>query len=625
MSLHEAIKGGYEELAASLVEDGASLSDKDAQGDTPLHAAAEEGSVRITLLLLQAGADKDARGKHHRTPLHHAAFKRHAPVVRVLLEAVADPTLLDQIGQTPLSYVSGGSFRTGEQEAQAREVVKTMIELGVALNLHQAIKFGGTEERAIEFGVNKDLAVSLVESAASVNDADLSGDTPLHVASSEGSVGITLMLLQKRADIDSRNMCLQTPLHFAARKLHAPVVQALLEAGANPTLRDMTGKTPLSAALFEGAPADRIPEVVETMIELGADVNFVGEGHGMSFPPFHSVGTPLHAAVSRGLDDCIEILVTAGAKIDALDERGQTPLLIAAENGNVGPTLLLLNKGADMNVKGRSRLTPLLRAARRTHIPVVRALIQAGADATLQANPLPLALLMGTPVDRMAEVVETMIELGVDVNGHDENGTTPLHAAVFRGLEQPFPQQEACIDMLIAAGANIEARCPQGRTPLNVGAAQIRVVRSLVDHGAEVNTQDNEGSTPLHRAIGDRFMNVDFAETVDALLRAGADEAVLDGQGRTPAEREVYNTCDVPDWKEKQSRARGLLAAAPADRRWRRRALLVMCIARHRREEAQLPDDTAGSGSGEGWGGVAARVLHMGLDMGVLRAIVGFL
>lgn len=62
MSLHEAIEGGIEDLAASVIENVASVNDKDGKGDTALHIAGSTGSVATALLLLlRSGADRDSR------------------------------------------------------------------------------------------------------------------------------------------------------------------------------------------------------------------------------------------------------------------------------------------------------------------------------------------------------------------------------------------------------------------------------------------------------------------------------------------------------------------------------------------------------------------------------------
>lgn len=225
-----------------------------------------------------------------------------------------------------------------------------------------------------------------------------------------------------------------------------------------------------------------------------------------------------------------------------------------------------------------------------------------------------------------------MIEFGVDVNV-DVDGSTPLHIAA------DCDRAGRAIDILVEAGANMEARDSLGQTPLNANADNIDAVRPLLSHGADVNTQDNQDRAPLHHALGAHedwddspSLNMNGAETVDLMLKAGADETMLDDEGRTPAE--IYITKNWTwegssrrDAKKEIVRACGLLASAPADRRWRRRALLVMCIARYRREEVQLMDEPAGATS-DNWARVAAWVLDAGLEMGmegVFRTIVGYL
>lgn len=92
---------------------------------------------------------------------------------------------------------------------------------------------------------------------------------------------------------------------------------------------------------------------------------------------------------------------------------------------------------------------------------------------------------------------------------------------------------------------------------------------------------------------------------MDFLLKSGADETVTDDEGKTAVQRldqgalnpNLYYTEGGTAGYYSARHARKLLANAPAgraNRRWRRRALLVMCIARHRRGEAQLLDEAAG-------------------------------
>lgn len=99
-------------------------------------------------------------------------------------------------------------------------------------------------------------------------------------------------------------------------------------------------------------------------------------------------------------------------------------------------------------------------------------------------------------------------------------------------------------------------------------------MRALVDRGAEVNTRNHAGQTELHK-LGRFADSASVVGVMDFFLREGVDETTVDSSNRRaidcfPAEGE--GTVHA-------SAARRLLLSAPRDRAWRRRSLLVMCMA----------------------------------------------
>jgi ankyrin repeat protein len=108
------------------------------------------------------------------------------------------------------------------------------------------------------------------------------------------------------------------------------VLKALLEAGANPHLTTVDGTTPLMVAagmgratfqpgLQRGRRSTTAEEAVNILLDAGADVNAVNEADFAA----------IHGAAFRGLNEVIEILVKRGADINARDYRGRTPYRIA--------------------------------------------------------------------------------------------------------------------------------------------------------------------------------------------------------------------------------------------------------------------------------------------------------
>ena len=108
------------------------------------------------------------------------------------------------------------------------------------------------------------------------------------------------------------------------------MIKALLAAGANPHLTTADGTTPLMVAagmgratfqpgLQRGRRSQTAEEAVNMLLDAGADINAVNEADF----------TAIHGAAFRGLNEVIEILVKRGADINARDFRGRTPYRIA--------------------------------------------------------------------------------------------------------------------------------------------------------------------------------------------------------------------------------------------------------------------------------------------------------
>jgi ankyrin repeat protein len=119
-----------------------------------------------------------------------------------------------------------------------------------------------------------------------------------------------------------------TPLALAAEVNNLEAVKALVEGGADPLIATEQGTTPLILASGAGTdvqrarPLEERATAVQTaryLVEHGADVNAAGQ-FGW---------TALHAASYQGLNDLVAYLASKGAKLDTMDQLGQTPLSIA--------------------------------------------------------------------------------------------------------------------------------------------------------------------------------------------------------------------------------------------------------------------------------------------------------
>jgi ankyrin repeat protein len=101
--LHEAASGGDPELIRLLVARGLNVNAVDDHfHDPPLECAVGHDKAQAVAALLEAGADVNQRGANGRPPLYTAVLGKHVKIVQMLLAAGADPTIADMSGQTPM-------------------------------------------------------------------------------------------------------------------------------------------------------------------------------------------------------------------------------------------------------------------------------------------------------------------------------------------------------------------------------------------------------------------------------------------------------------------------------------------------------------------------------------------
>ncbi|CBJ33147.1 ankyrin repeat protein [Ectocarpus siliculosus] len=344
------------------------------------------------------------------------------------------------------------------------------------------------------------------------------------------------------------------------------------------------------AAPLESAVARGDEGLAQKLVQAGAKIG----------------GVALHEAVRRGHIAIAELLLENGASVHDDEDDYGTPLHAAAEGGSVEAARLLLLNGADIDDQDCDHTTPLSRAITKGHISMVEALLAAGADLTVRLNEFDMSFLDFAASSQDVEILRMLIDHGMEVNLAAAFGTA-LHWAA-------KANRANAIDVLVGAGADIQARNMSGSRPLHCAAEEASPEASLalLNLGAEVNAQTISGETALHRAAAKVGQRRGSVQVVGLLLRWGADETIVCKQGKTAADR--IGTRRFPSTEPgDDERARSLLTRAPADRAWRRRGLLVLCHAYP--DRLQLGGDLAG---------LVDRVLGLE-EVGVFRTIVLYL
>ena len=272
-------------------------------------------------------------------------------------------------------------------------------------------------------------------------------------------------------------------LHLAAHNDHASAIQVLLDHGANIEHWDPRGLTPLHQAIRSEAL-----EAATALVNSGADV--MADAWMFAISKDHKYLTPIASVQGDSLFEFLDLLLGAGAKVQARDLFDQTPLMQSLIKMNDVHT-------AETLFKQHSVRQPMEKDSNST------ALIYASEHGA-------------------TEMVDRLLKYGADINSN-KYGRTALHMALGKGNIET-------VNLLLARGAAMKSLDDSGITPLYYAAiggnkdCLLAVLRS----GVDVNQQNIKNETALH--VASQYGNL---ASVKVLLAYGANREAI-SRGRTP-------------------------------------------------------------------------------------------
>jgi len=560
-ALMTASVGGHTDAVGLLLEHGADPRAVDKDGLTPLMNAAENGTVPVLKLLAQAGAKTDEEHQDKYVDIMSstgfnaliiASAHGHVEAIRYLIKvANVDINSLHENQVTALMYAAA----SGHVDA-----MKVLIEEG-KVDVNQLHSNGGSALlEASTAGAGEAIKV-LLEHGAKDDLVDEDGVTPVMAVASQGHLdGMDSILdsLKKHLSADEYKDHINlasfsggTSVMFAAAGGHTNCTKALIDEGAE-----------------INAIARATPDYLKKLKKM------IEEGTVPNDDPHVDGVTAVHVAAQGGHLDCVQLLITAGAKVSIADDEGRTPLALAIK-GNYGEVAsllvesgadpntpyideskeshnllmdsmiveneefakLLVEKGADIYYKDANLVSTLLQASHRGMIDVVKALLAKHESATTTeteyldaASDEGITPLIAASSEGHVDIVKLLVDAKANIDAKDKDGTNSLMAAAARG------HKDICA-VLLAAGAQVNEQNVDGHTALmfayngknQVETLWARYTQYLSEAAATSSAVADGDDAGTGSTIKEALDN--HTALVDMLMGANADVSLKDREG----------------------------------------------------------------------------------------------
>jgi ankyrin len=225
--------------------------------------------------------------------------------------------------------------------------------------------------------------------------------------------------------------------------------------------------------------------------------------------------TALHWAVHQNDLDLVQRLLRAGAKANAVNDYGASPMSEAATAASPEMLAALLEAGADVESPNPDGQTSLMIVARTGRVDAAQMLLRHGARVNAVEKWRGQTALMWAAAQGQADMVKTLVAAGADVNARSivnnwQRQVTAEPRAIYRPAGGLTPllyvAREGCLDCavyLVEGGADLDMADPEEVSPLllSILNSHFDLAAYLIKKGANPGKFDWYGRTPLYAAV----------------------------------------------------------------------------------------------------------------------------
>lgn len=502
---------------------------------TPLinHAILVSAKIPIIEALLKAGANVNNSNIHGVTTLLCVKYYKHdkKELLRVLKEYNTDPT-------SQLIYAIKGDNISGISE---------LIEFGA--NINGLVEKFPPLIHAMQMSASLPMIQELLNRGASVNVIE-NKTVPIFgvVVYNGDKIAVLKLLLEHNANINMKDPAGKDLLFWAITYQNdSELLKSIVDHGADLTttytMPNNIIHTPLTLAMYYQRPRNILKMLIEKHVAL---INKPG-----------SMGSPIILAIFMKSDRLFDWCIEHGTDTQVLDNLRRNLLMNAIINGTEYMVNKLITMGFDVNVLDAQGNTTLHCTIPSGNVELAKRLLEAGVNINVK-NSKGNTALHSAIGHRRLDIAKYLIEHGANTMIRNTMGVMPIHlslvpeaAPIFDDLwriyKENVPKERYDDDLFLAAcrsrvphaivrmlEAGMNAKAMDARTGASTliyavsYAHDIPILTSLIDHGADVHHQDQEGRNALMYAV-----MTDHNDAVDFLLSKGVDKDHRDVDGAT--------------------------------------------------------------------------------------------
>ncbi|XP_046329919.1 ankyrin repeat and KH domain-containing protein 1-like [Haliotis rufescens] len=460
-----AVLNGKLDVFNFLVQKGADLPIMHADHETILHMACKGGNIEIVKYALEQNTDAmSSNGMDGHTPAVIAAKMGRRVIFDLLVKKGANLTMKEKNNNILLMACKGGNV----------DIVKYVLKQNI-------VDINSKNEReltpammAARWG-HKEVFDLLISKGADITHVSEEDENILHLACYGGNVDIVKYVLKQNiVDINSIEEEEMTSAMIATYKGQRDVFYLLVRGGADLTHQDEDNFNVLHVAC-----TNKQTEIAKYLItNTTVDINSVN----------NRGKTPVMLAALNGLGEVFDLLVSKGADLTSVTALQENILHLACDGLNVEMVKYILTQNIVDDINSREWLgkTPLMNAAERENKEAFDLLVQKGANLTLVDNHDNNILHFASKGGNLDIVEYILAQNIVDINSREKYGRTAVMKAASTGKRNVF-------HFLVTKGANLSSVDTNGDTILHFAceSRNINIVKYILSH-VTIATADKE-------------------------------------------------------------------------------------------------------------------------------------